>query len=132
MRFEWDEEKRRANVKVHGLDFVDSPQVFAGPTFTYEDDRLSYREQRFVSLGLLKDIPVSIAHTESPEVIRIISFRRATTHEAQILFEKVADQLPASPVVEGQGHSPVRRSSGARRKARRTGHRPKRPKGRPT
>jgi uncharacterized protein len=75
MRFEWDEEKRRVNIKVHGLDFVDAPRVFAGPTFTYEDDRFNYREQRFVSLGLLKGTPVSIVHGESPEVIRIISFQ---------------------------------------------------------
>jgi len=24
----------------HGLDFVDAPPVFEGPTFTFEDDRL--------------------------------------------------------------------------------------------
>jgi uncharacterized DUF497 family protein len=48
MRYEWDEEKRKANLKSHGLDFVDAPKVFAGPTFTFEDDRFVYQEQRFV------------------------------------------------------------------------------------
>jgi len=41
MRFEWDEAKRLQNLKDHGVDFVDARKVFAGPTFTFEDDRLS-------------------------------------------------------------------------------------------
>jgi len=40
--------------------------------------RFSYDEQRFVTLGLLDGVPVSIVHTESDEEIRVISFRRAT------------------------------------------------------
>ena len=42
MRFEWDEAKRQQNLKDHGIDFVDAPKVFAGPTFTFEDDRFTY------------------------------------------------------------------------------------------
>jgi len=40
------------------LDFVDAPRVFEGATYTFEDDRFSYGEQRFVTLGLLAGIPV--------------------------------------------------------------------------
>jgi uncharacterized DUF497 family protein len=89
MRFAWDEAKRRRNVKEHGLDFVDAEQVFDDLTFTYEDDRFRYEEQRFVTLGLLKGIPVSIAHTESKGRIHVISFRKATKHETTILFENL-------------------------------------------
>jgi uncharacterized DUF497 family protein len=46
-------------------------------TFTFEDDRFSYAEQRFVTLGLLAGIPVSVVQTESENEIRIISFRKA-------------------------------------------------------
>ena len=132
MQYVWDEEKRKANLKAHGLDFVDASKVFSGPTFTFEDDRFAYREQRYITLGLLREIPVSLAHTESPDTIRIVSFRRATTHETAILIEKVADQLPPSPVAKGQGHTPRSRPSRGKRKAHRSRHRPKRPKGRPT
>ena len=62
--FTWSERKRRLNLARHGLDFVDAPVVFAGLTFTYEDDRFRYREQRFVTLGLLAGVPVSMVHTE--------------------------------------------------------------------
>ena len=33
---------------------IDAEQVFEGVTYTYEDDRLAYAEQRFVTLGLLR------------------------------------------------------------------------------
>ena len=91
MRFTWDEPKRRLNIRDHGFDFVDAPRVFEGPTFTYEDDRFSYREQRFVTLGFLGGVSVSIVHTETEARIHIISFRRATKHEEAILFEGLQD-----------------------------------------
>ena len=76
MRFTWDEVKRKRNLKDHGLDLVDAPRVFDGTTFTYEDDRFRYDEQRFVTLGLLQGIPVSIVHTETKDRIHVISFRK--------------------------------------------------------
>ena len=91
MEFTWSERKRSLNLKEHGIDFVDAISVFEGLTFTYEDDRFSYREQRFVTLGLLAGIPVSIVHTETEYEIRIISFRQATRHEAKLLFSAVQD-----------------------------------------
>jgi uncharacterized DUF497 family protein len=91
MEFTWSERKRSLNLKQHGIDFLDAVSVFEGLTFTYEDDRFSYREQRFVTLGLLAGIPVSIVHTETEYEIRIISFRQATRHEAQLLFSAVQD-----------------------------------------
>jgi uncharacterized DUF497 family protein len=65
MRHSWDERKRQSNLREHGLDFVDAQAVFEGLTFTFEDDRFTYREQRFVTLGLLRGVPVSIVHTET-------------------------------------------------------------------
>src|SRR5262245_39319742 len=36
MEFEWDERKRRTNLRDHKVDFVDAAQLFDGrPTFTY-------------------------------------------------------------------------------------------------
>ena len=87
----WDETKRRRNLRKHGFDFVDAEQVFDGVTYTYEDDRLRYDERRFVSLGLLRDIVVSIVHTEENNQVHIISMRKATRREREIYFESIAN-----------------------------------------
>ena len=89
MEFIWSELKRAANLKTHGLDFVDAARVFEGTTYTFEDDRFSYGEQRFVTLGLLSGVPVSIVHTETDHEIREISFRKATNREAKIYFNQI-------------------------------------------
>jgi uncharacterized DUF497 family protein len=89
--FTWSERKRQLNLAQRGLDFADTRAVFAGLTFTYEDDRFRYHEQRFVTLGLLADVPVSIVHTETANEIRIISFRKATPGEARLYFDSVRE-----------------------------------------
>jgi len=85
----WDEPKRRRNLNKHGFDFVDAERVFE--TYTYEDDRLAYAEQRVVTLGVLREIVVSILYTEEGEHIHIISMRKATRRERKIYFESIAN-----------------------------------------
>lgn len=58
-------------------------------TYTFEDDRFAYGEQRFVTLGLLAGITVSAVHTENEYEIRIISFRKATKRESKIYFDAI-------------------------------------------
>lgn len=87
--FVWDEAKRRLNLRKHGIDFADVGKIFRGVTFTAEDTREDYGEQRFLTLGLLEDQVVSIAHTEQGEEIRIISIRKATKHEARFYFSQI-------------------------------------------
>jgi hypothetical protein len=89
MEFTWSETKRAANIKAHGLDFVDAVSVFEGLTFTFEDDRFSYGEQRFVTLGLLAGLTVSVVHTENEYEIRVISFRKASKRESQIYYDEI-------------------------------------------
>ena len=91
MRFTWSERKRAVNLKDHGLDFIDAPRVFEGATCTFEDDRFDYGEQRPETLGLLAGVPVSIIHTETEDEIRVISFRKATKHEANIYYQQIQD-----------------------------------------
>ena len=87
----WDERKRRTNLKKHGFDFVDAEEVFTGVTFTYEDDRFPYGEQRLVTLGLLRGVVVSIVHTEQKDHLHIISMRKATKREREIYFKTISN-----------------------------------------
>jgi len=89
MQFTWDESERESNWAKHGFDFADAERMFAGATFTFEDDRYAYGEQRFVTLGLLNSVVVVIAHTEQGSNVRIISMRGATKHEQLIFFRNL-------------------------------------------
>jgi uncharacterized DUF497 family protein len=91
MRFEWDEAKRLSNIKRHGIDFTVVERVLAGPTFTSLDDRFDYGETRLQTFGLLDDLVVAITHTENDEVIRVISFRKASKNEEENYFKEVKD-----------------------------------------
>ena len=86
--FEWDERKRRSNLRKHGLDFIECAAVFAGPTVTVLDDRHEYGELRYKTLGLLRGRVVSVAHTdEDSGLVRIISLRRAERCEEAYYFK---------------------------------------------
>jgi uncharacterized protein len=88
--FEWDERKRRGNLRKHGFDFTDCAVVFDGPTVTRRDDRHEYGEARYQTLGLLKGHLVSLVHTEEDGgVVRVISLRKATRREKAIYCEAV-------------------------------------------
>jgi uncharacterized protein len=89
MRFTWHEVKRKANIKKHGIDFADAYKVFAGPTFTFEDTRFDYGEQRWITIGLCNLSVVVIAHTETEDEIHIISMREAGKNETKIFFENL-------------------------------------------
>jgi uncharacterized protein len=91
MRFEWDEEKRTANLQKHGIDFGDVATVFKGHTLTIEDDRWNYGEQRFVTFGVLGGQVVAVVHTESTRAIRVISIRKATRNEERNYFVALGD-----------------------------------------
>lgn len=86
MNFTWNDAKRQANLKKHGLDFVDASRVFAGHTLTRPDTRFPYDEARFSTVGLLGVEVVVIAHTETEDTIQVISMRKAERHEREYYF----------------------------------------------
>ncbi|NEX21314.1 BrnT family toxin [Thiorhodococcus mannitoliphagus] len=86
MRYTWDEAKRQTNLKKHGLDFVDAPQVFEGPMLLFEDARQGYGEQRMIGIGLLDCLVVLVVHVESDDTISIISMRKADSHETDLYY----------------------------------------------
>ena len=91
MGYEWDDRKRRANVKKHGIDFIDVPEVFDGDVVIIPDERFDYGETRFICIGILKSQVVVVAYTERGENIRIISARKATKNEQIYYFQQIAN-----------------------------------------
>lgn len=89
LRFEWDEAKRRSNLRRHGIDFAAVAEVFENASSTVLDDRYDYGEERFLTLGLLKGRVVAVSHTWKDDVIRIISARRASKDEEIKYFKEI-------------------------------------------
>jgi uncharacterized protein len=93
MRFEWDDEKRLANVEKHGVDFNDAPKLFSGLFLTLEDTRQNYGEQRFIALGHVEKRLMVIAFTKRNGVVRIISMRKANEREQKKFKDAIAVRL---------------------------------------
>lgn len=86
-----DEDKRQANLEIHGIDFVDIPRIFESETWTIVDDRFDYGEVRYYSLGLLRGRVIAVIHTEEDQITRIISARKAKRNETERYFKKIRD-----------------------------------------
>lgn len=87
LNFEWDEDKAISNVKKHGLSFELAAQVFLDDErLVIVDERFSYGEERFITLGHIAERLCVVVYTDRDDVIRIISARKANKRE-QTLYE---------------------------------------------
>ena len=84
MNFTWDEDKRRANLSKHGLDFEAADKLFDDYRLERLDTRRDYGEDRWIALGLIHGNVAVLVYTERGEDIRVISLRKATPEERQI------------------------------------------------
>ena len=91
MKIEWDENKRLSNLHKHKIDFIGAEDVFDDYTLTFEDDRINYGEQRFITFGKLQGRVVALIHTETDNTIRIISIRKASKHEQQNYYSSLTN-----------------------------------------
>lgn len=84
MIFEWDDAKNQANIRKHGIDFNDVPELFQQPFLALRDSREDYGEERWINLGRISSLISVVVTTERQgDVIRIISARKATRREAR-------------------------------------------------
>lgn len=85
MDFEWDENKARANLAKHKLDFTAAIRVFLDP-FRLEaiDDRQDYQETRFKVIGKVGKLILAIVYTKRGKKFRLISARRANKKERKV------------------------------------------------
>lgn len=89
LRFEWDEEKAKANLKKHRVSFDEAITVFLDPfSMTIPDPDHSVKEQRFIDIGSSdKGRVLVVVYTERGSNIRIISCRKATPSERTLYKE---------------------------------------------
>ena len=82
LRFEWNDDKAVSNLTKHGVSFELAARVFLdlGRIDRY-DGRDDYGEDRFLTVGLVGDVELTVAYTMRDDTIRIISARRSERHE---------------------------------------------------
>jgi uncharacterized protein len=83
--YEWDEAKREANLRKHGLDFDDADSVFENPhkvTFAIP----GRGEARWLDVALveLNGVVLALVYAVRGYNVRIISFRKASRKERRI------------------------------------------------
>jgi uncharacterized DUF497 family protein len=87
LRFEWDKEKERINIRKHGISFEEARMVFYDEkAIQFFDPDHSEDEDRFLLLGIsfkLRILIVCHCFRESETVIRLFSARKADREEEQ-------------------------------------------------
>ncbi|HEY0834670.1 MAG TPA: BrnT family toxin [Azospirillum sp.] len=79
MEFEWDEAKNAANIAKHGIDFPAASRIFVVSQAVWLTTHAS--EPRWIIVGPVENTLFAVIFTRRGDRIRIISTRRARTHE---------------------------------------------------
>jgi uncharacterized protein len=89
MKFEWDLEKARSNLRKHKVSFEEAATALKDPmAATGCDPDHSVGEERFVTFGVSeRGRLLVVAHTEENDILRIISARIASKGERKIYEE---------------------------------------------
>ena len=69
--------------------FVMPQQSSRGRWLTVEDTGEDYGEPRYVALGLLKAVVVSLVYAERNDQVRLISIRKALKHETRFFLSQI-------------------------------------------
>jgi uncharacterized DUF497 family protein len=77
----WNERKRAANLRKHGVDFSLAEQFDFAAAATIVDDRKDYGEVRFRACGAVAGRVYVIVFTRRGNQVRIISARKANARE---------------------------------------------------
>jgi uncharacterized protein len=96
-QFEWDEAKRLSTIKKHGLDFRDAHLLFSARTLILKSKHVE--EDRFLAVGRLYDLGISVIFTMRGSVVRLITMRRARVNEqrAYHLYDPDRDGVSGEP-----------------------------------
>jgi len=83
MKFEWDPQKAKTNIKKHGVSFEDAKQALTCEVVVVLREDSDSGEERFVYLGMCKKLNVLVVVVAYPEdnITRIISARKANKKE---------------------------------------------------
>ena len=97
MKFQWDLNKAKINLRKHGISFEEAVTVFKDPlALIFDDEEHSNNEHREIIIGIsaLSRLLLVCFVERLEDVVRIISARPATTHEKKDYEENARFQTP--------------------------------------
>jgi len=81
VRFTWDPRKAAVNLRKHGVSFDEAASVFADPLALAVEDAVDPERALLIGLSDRRRLVLSVYTEVDDDTIRIISARRATSHE---------------------------------------------------
>jgi uncharacterized DUF497 family protein len=81
VQFTWDPKKAASNLRKHGVSFPEAASVFADPLAAMLEDALDSERAILVGESEKGRVLLVVFIEQSEDTIRIISARRATSHE---------------------------------------------------
>lgn len=90
LKFEWDEEKAKLNLKKHGIPFETAAKVFLDENRIeiYNEAHSNINEERYITIGLADEI-LFVVYTERHPKIRLISARLASSREREVYYGNI-------------------------------------------
>ncbi|MCK5520061.1 MAG: BrnT family toxin [Candidatus Marinimicrobia bacterium] len=94
MKYEWDEQKAKINLKKHKISFENAKEIFCDSFhLSIEDPDNSLEEDRWITIGSYTgEIIITVSHIfrdiKGEDIIRIISARKATSREKRNYYNK--------------------------------------------
>jgi uncharacterized DUF497 family protein len=90
VRYQWDPDKAKENIRKHKIDFADVVGVFEDEMAITIEDPDAAGEQRFVTLGMDKLMRiVVVVFTYRGDEIRLISARKANKGEEKEYAQRI-------------------------------------------
>jgi len=81
VRFTWDPRKAAVNLRKHGISFEEAASVFADPLALVVEDAVDPGRAVLIGVSDRGRVLLSVYTEVDDDTIRIISARRATSHE---------------------------------------------------
>jgi len=97
MKFQWDPNKAKANLRKHGVSFDEAVTVFKDPlALIFDDEKHSQEEHREIIIGIssLSKLLLVCFVERYETVVRIITARPATNQEKKDYEENAHAQIP--------------------------------------
>ncbi len=89
MKITYDPAKRAWTLANRGLDFEDTPKVFAGPVYEIEDVRWDYGERRIICFGVLNGRMVTVGYVQRGAERHIFTMRKTNEKEQKRFRERL-------------------------------------------